>query len=248
MSIDASNLLAGIPASLRSELVEEYQQIVTNFYEGRWAPSELSAGRFCEVAYTIIRGRADGNYPSKGSKPSPFDGKCKALEQATNLERGLRILAARILPALYEIRNNRDVGHVGGDVNSNEMDAAFALGASSWVLSELVRVFHCVSTADATEAVRLISEIRTPAVWSTGDIRRVLKDGLTLEQQVLVLIASSGHCSFENLIAWTETSNNTYLKKKINKLHADRLIEASNMASITITPKAAVVVRDLLKS
>lgn len=173
MISSVGTLFAGLPDSLRDELLAEYQQIVTNFYEGRWGPSELSAGRFCEVAYSVIRGRADGVYPAHGAKPNPFDAKCRALENETSLERGLRLLAARILPALYEIRNNRDSGHVGGEVNSNEMDATYALAASSWILSELIRVFHNTTTEAAEEAVKQISELRTPAIWSNGEVRRV---------------------------------------------------------------------------
>lgn len=247
MNLSAASLFAGLPETLREELLAEYQQIVTNFYEGRWGPSELSAGRFCEVAYTIIRGRADGAYPSHGSKPSPFDAKCRSLEGESSLERGLRLLAARILPALYEIRNNRDSGHVGGEVSSNEMDATFALAASSWILAELVRVFHDTTTKAAEEAVRQLSELRTPIIWRSGEVRRILKEGLTLEEEILLLVASSGTCSTNELIRWTETSNPTYLRKILRKLHSNRLIEASDPNVIQITPKASFRVRTLLE-
>ncbi|QKG71885.1 hypothetical protein [Erythrobacter mangrovi] len=248
MTFNASSLLSGLPDTLRRELLDEYRQIVSNFYEGRWGPSELSAGRFCEVAYTIIRGRADGSYPAHGAKPHPFDGKCRALESETSLERGLRLLAARILPALYEIRNNRNVGHIGGEVSSNEMDATYALAASSWVLAELIRVFHVTTAEEAEHAVRQISELRTPVIWSSGEVRRVLKDGIKLEDELLLLIASAGNCSTEELIKWTETSNPTYLRKRLRELHKNRMIEASNMNAIHTTPKAAARVRNLLES
>lgn len=246
MTFVPSNLFSGLPDTLRDELLDEYRQIVSNYYEGRWGPSELSAGRFCEVAYTIIRGRADGSYPANGAKPSPFDAKCRALESETSLERGLRLLAARILPALYEIRNNRDVGHVGGEVDSNEMDATYALAATSWVLAELIRVFHATTVEEAEQAVRQISEIRTPVIWSNGDIRRVLKDGVKLEDELLLLIASAGSCSITDLVKWTETSNAAYLRKRLSELHKSRLIEASDPDAIHMLPKAAAKVRSLL--
>ena len=247
MTLAQANLFAGLPGTLRGELLEEYRHLVTDFYEGRWGPSELSAGRFCEVVYSIIRGRADGAYPSHGSKPTPFDAKCRALENETSLERGLRLLAARILPALYEIRNNRDSGHVGGEVNSNEMDATYAVAASGWILAELIRVFHDTTTEEAQIAVKQVSELRTPVIWSNGTVRRVLKDGLKLEEEVLLLIASAGVCSVTQLIAWTETSNPTYLRKVMSKLHDKRLIEASDPERVIATPKAASLIRNLLE-
>lgn len=247
MSLSTNALFSGLPDTLRDELLEEYQQLVTNYYEGRWGPSELSAGRFCEVAYSVIRGRADGAYPSHGSKPNPFDAKCRALESETSLERGLRLLAARILPALYEIRNNRDSGHVGGEVNSNEMDASYALSAASWVLAELIRVFHNTTTEIAQQAVKQVSELRTPAIWSNGEIRRVLKDSLKLEEEILLLTASAGTCTMGQLIQWTETSNPSYLRKVVRKLHDARLVEAADVERIQTTPKAAQTVRQLLE-
>ncbi|MEA1619783.1 hypothetical protein SOQ14_12740 [Erythrobacter sp. T5W1-R] len=247
MKIHAGSLFGEIPQSLRDELLGEYQQIVTNYYEGGWGASELSAGRFCEVAYTIIRGRADGSYPLKGAKPHPFDQKCRALETETRLERGLRLLAARILPALYEIRNNRDSGHVGAEVNSNQMDSSFALSASSWILGELIRVFHNTTTELAEEAVRQISEIRTPAIWTNGSVRRVLKDGLKLEEEILLLVASSGGCSISNLADWSGNANRSYILKILKKLHDNRLVEAADLDNIHSTPKAAAVVRELIE-
>ncbi|MEP1948181.1 MAG: hypothetical protein ABJJ20_15270, partial [Lentilitoribacter sp.] len=206
--MDFSRLLHGIPVGLRNELISEYLEIVSNFYEGRWKPSELSAGRFCEIAYSIIHGRAKGSYPDKAAKPNQFDSACRALENQTQLERGLRMLALKILPALYEVRNNRDVGHVGGEVNSNSMDASFAVSASGWILAELVRIFHNISAEEASRMVQKLTEIRTPIVWINGEIRRVLNTDLKVEDQVLLLLASSSaKVSFEDLVEWTETSN-----------------------------------------
>jgi len=62
-------LLGGIPGSLRNELVGVYNQIVRNFRESRWEPSELNGGKLCEVVYTILRGYVDNSFPTKAAKP-----------------------------------------------------------------------------------------------------------------------------------------------------------------------------------
>jgi len=59
------------------------------------------------------------------------------------------VLIPRLLPVLYEIRNNRGVGHVGGDVDPNHMDAEAVQAMASWVMAELVRIFHGVKTEEA---------------------------------------------------------------------------------------------------
>jgi len=69
------------------------------------------------------------------------------MEVHTRVPRSFQILIPRLLPALYEIRNNRGVGHVGGDVDPNYMDATMVVGAVKWIMGELTRVFHSVSVA-----------------------------------------------------------------------------------------------------
>ena len=119
--IDQKNLLGSIPEGLRNPLLDEYRGLCNAFNEGRWKLTALDAGRFCEVAYTIIDGMLSGNFATKPKKPGNFVKSCQDLEQKPPVavgDRSLRILIPRLLPALYEIRNNRNVGHVGGDVES----------------------------------------------------------------------------------------------------------------------------------
>lgn len=248
MTVAVEDLLSGLPITLRKELIDEYNGLVSNYFEGRWRPAELHAGRFCEVVYTVIAGRAAGNYPSNANKPPDFVKACKVLENSTSLERGLRVLATRILPGLYEIRNNRDVGHVGGDVDSNFMDSSYAISASSWLLAELIRVFHNLSVLEATRSVDNLTQLKTPAVWVDEDIRRVLNPTTKLSDQCLILIASAGSATnIYSLAKWTETKNKTYLKKVVSALHKRRLIEAADPEqTIKLLPGGAAAVRELL--
>src|SRR5690348_5088511 len=115
--------LGGLPSGLREELLGEFAKIVGNYAEGRWEPTELDGGRFAEAAYSVCEGLASGSMPLHAHKPKDMVGACRALEKAKNAPRSVRILIPRMLMALYEVRNNRGVGHVGGDVDSNHMDA-----------------------------------------------------------------------------------------------------------------------------
>src|SRR6266436_4912695 len=112
--LSRQNALASLPVGLREPLLKEYNSIVQNFFERRWSPSELSGGRLCEIVYTILEGKAKGSYASQPSKPRDLVAACRQLETHSNLPRSFQILLPRLLPALYEIRNNRNVGHVGG--------------------------------------------------------------------------------------------------------------------------------------
>src|ERR1044071_265256 len=108
-----THLLGSVPLVLEGELFEKFREIERNFREHRWEPAELNGGKLCEVAYCILRGHVDGNFPAKSSKPQNFYAACVEMENLpTALGRSVRIQLPRMLIALYEIRNNRNVGHV----------------------------------------------------------------------------------------------------------------------------------------
>jgi hypothetical protein len=178
VSIDPTKLLAAIPAGLRDPLLETYREIASNFAEHRWEPSELNGGKFCECSYWICQGFVIGTYAAAPSKPANMRNASRAIEDLPNSgksgDHSLRILIPRMLPALYDIRNNRGVGHVGGDVNPNLMDATAVYSMASWILAELVRVFHNVKTDEAQAAVNGLVERKTPLIWSAGTAKRVL--------------------------------------------------------------------------
>src|SRR5262249_11793590 len=113
-----------------------FREIAKNYAEHRWGPSELDGGKFCEIVYWVIAGAISGSFASSPSKPSNMVQACRDLEglpaSSTRVgDRSLRILIPRFLPAIYDIRNNRGVGHVGGDVNPNFLDATAVYGMTS---------------------------------------------------------------------------------------------------------------------
>lgn len=217
---------SAIPEGLRSALLEEYKDIVSNFAERRWSPAELSGGRFCEVVYTILEGFGAGNYATKPSKPNDFVSACRKLEQHKTGQRSFQILIPRLLPALYEVRNNRGVGHVGGDVDPNHMDATFVLSSANWIMGELVRVFHALNTSEAQAVVDKITDVRLPLIWEKGPVRRVLDASLSQKSQILVLLAGKiEEVKVKDLKLWLEVKNRAHFLKTLRELHKSRLLE-----------------------
>ncbi len=254
--IDQVSLLAGIPSTLRQELIERYREIARNYIEHRWEPAELNGGKFAEAAYSVVLGAVSGTYPQRAAKPSDFSGACRAIESmpanaALTGDRSLRVLIPRQLVALYEIRNNRGVGHVGGDVNPNAMDATAVFSISGWVLAELIRIFHGVSTADAQASVDALAERTVPLVWlvpGTG-IRRVLQVSMPMIDQTLLLLhVARGWVSQEELLQAVEYNKlSDYRAKVLKVLHGRRLIEYDEpKGRAHITPLGAKRVEEFL--
>ncbi|KAB2958504.1 MAG: hypothetical protein F9K13_13395 [Candidatus Methylomirabilis oxygeniifera] len=145
-----------------------------------------------------------------------------------------------MLVALYEIRNNRGVGHVGGDVDPNHMDAVCVLEMSKWILGELIRIFHDVSTEKATAAVDAIVERTLPIVWEVGGKFRVLEPQMSMKDKALVLLY---HCTAPvaeaNLIDWVEHSNASVFRRDVLRLaHRQRLLEYdADACTVQISPR-----------
>lgn len=228
MSGEFASLLSDLPESLRVELIESFMLIERNYREHRWEPSELNGGKLCEVVYSILKGYLDGAYPPSASKPSNMVEACRALENTpSSFPRSVRIQIPRMLLALYEIRNNRGVGHVGGDVDPNEMDATCVLQMAKWVLAELIRVFHDVSTSEAQAAVNALSERELTLVWEVGGKYRVLDTSLKASEQTMVLLYSrtDGMGEKELLDSVEYSSASNYRRDVLKKLHKKRWIE-----------------------
>jgi hypothetical protein len=251
MTIEPAKALASLPAGLRDPLLETYREIASNFAEHRWEPSELNRGKFCECVYWICHGYISATWAAKPSKPANMRDDCRAIEGTAASGkpggRSLRILIPRLLPPLYEIRNNRGVGHVGGDVDPNLMDATAVYSMASWILAELVRVFHNVKTTDAQETVDGLVERKTPLIWSPGTANRVLDTALSASDQTLLLLHQAlGWVAEADLVKSVEYSNvSVYRAKVLAKLHKARMIEFDRAASrAKISPKGGKYVEE----
>lgn len=239
--VTSHKALSGIPDGLRIPLLGEFKKIINNFMEHRWTASELSGGRFCEIVYTILDGHAKSVFASAPSKPSNFVDACRRLESNSGVPRSFQILIPRLLIALYEIRNNRNVGHVGGDVNPDFMDSSAVVSMASWILAEMVRVFHGISTEEAQKIVDNLAEKRLPLVWKSGEIRRVLNPKLPLKDQILLLLCScSAKVSVDLLYSWTGYKKRSYFNRLIRQLHDNRVVELyDSIGEIEILPPGA---------
>jgi prophage antirepressor-like protein len=98
---------------------------------------------------------------------------------------------------------------------------------ASWVMAEVVRIFHAVSTKEAQETVDALVERKTPFVWELdGGVKRVLDPSMNAKNQVLTLLyQSTGWLSATDLCGWVEYSNASVFRSKVlTPLHKKRLI------------------------
>lgn len=77
-----------------------------------------------------------------------------------------------------EIRRNLSLNSLALRNRRPEMLKMLAKGArSNWIMGELVRVYHNLTTAQAQRLVDALVEVRLPAVWTGDDgVKRVLHE------------------------------------------------------------------------
>jgi hypothetical protein len=240
-----------LPTKLRDDLLNAFALIIGNFAEGRWEPAELNGGKLCEAAYSICEGLASGTMPNRASKPQSMVHACQALEKTpgTDAPRSVRIQIPRMLVSLYEIRNNRNVGHVGGDVDPNHMDAVCVLEMSKWIVAELVRVLHQLPVDEAADLVDALVEREVPLVWKVGGKKRILDPKMSMKNKTLLLLHSSAiPVAEEEIFGWVEHSNaSVYRRDVLRRVHRAKLVEYdADAKTVALSPTGVAYVEQKL--
>jgi hypothetical protein len=237
----AAQLKTHLDSQLVDELVRTYKEIKDQFFLGHHEPSELNGGKFCEVVYRILE------YITAGGKFTPLGRHIPRLVEklwqlqgldASRYTETVRVHIPRVLVSVYEIRNKRGVGHVGGDVNPNLADSTYIAAGADWVMAEFLRLYYGCSLNEAQRIVDSLVQRKVSVVHDYGDVKRVLHPRTKYPDQVLLLLASAagGKLTEDELIEWTEHSNPTIFRRDVlGGLHKRRLLEWRN-GNCTISP------------
>lgn len=250
LRLDAA--LAPLPKDFRERLLKAYRGLKTAILEGRFDACGLRAGRFCEVVLRFLQHELTGTFVPFGTKVQNFKIAAEALENApaTKGPDGLRILIPRALLFLYTLRNKRGIGHEGGDVDANEIDAAAAVKIADWCMCEIIRVYHALSLEEAQALCDAVMARQVPQVWNVFGKKRVLNTSLSYGEQTLLLLYSAPDLAVpvEDLVAWTEHSNPTVFRRDVlSRLHKDRFIEWDQETQmVVIGPKGILRVEQSL--
>lgn len=253
MSIPSlQHTLEAVPSGLRDPLIAEFTQALDEYRAADWEKVGLKAGKFCEIAFCICEGHAKGKYAATPSKPKNFPQACRDIEQHNGSRgRSLCLQVPKVLAALYELRNNRAIGHVSADVSPNHMDAELFLRGMKWIMGEFVRNYSSLALADSHAVVEAVTARTFHMVWSNGDVRRILEPSKTASQKALILLYAEGSpVKVSQLQSWSEYKNPTDFKRKILKdLHKKALIhfnEAESTVEILPTGQSYVEKSGLL--
>jgi hypothetical protein len=247
-------VLSTLPGELREALTQALNEVRQNYIERRWEPSELNGGKMAEAIYRILEWHASStsSYTPIGSQIKDFGKAVRRFENQASMPDSVRFHIPNALIFLYTVRNKRGVGHLGNEVNPNQMDSEAVLSMSNWVTAELVRLLHSVTIEEAQQAVEELLEKRNPLVWEVADVRRVLNPAMSHTERVLVLLHSSHPrpVAESDLFEWCEYSSaSSFRSQVLKKAHKERLIEYDTVRQLVyISPTGIKRAEQLLLS
>lgn len=248
--LSLEDALSTIPAVLRKRLVKNYSTLKKQSNRSEHDTIGHQSGKLAEVLLRILQNILTGTHLPLSTRIDNFKIECETLEQTpkTAGPEGLRVLMPRALNFLYTLRNKRDFGHAGGEVDANEIDALTAMRVADWCMCELIRVCHDLPLEDAQLLCDAIAERSLPAIWNVLGRKRVLDTSLSYRDQTLLLLYSDIETGVptEDLLEWTDHSNRAnYRRDVLAKLHRARLIEWDRETEMTvISPTGTIEVEN----
>jgi len=231
--------LSGISISLKKRLIQSYSELKRAAISGENDLVGLRGGKFCELMLRALQELATGSYIPLGQKLGNFNFECEALGKLPkeSSHESVRVTIPRALSFIYTLRNKRDIGHVGGDVDANKIDAAAIVRLSDWCVCELVRLLHGIPLEDAQVLCDALAEKRLPKIWDVAGKKRVLDTSLSHKDKTLLLLYTQTDVGvpIEDLFEWTEhTHFSNYRRDVLSGLHSRRLIEWDRDTDIAI--------------
>lgn len=223
--VEAGLRQSGVPDAIAEALLEAHFELKEAFFFGKFRPSELEAGRFTEAAIRVVQHLAKGQHSPLSKPLPPFDDVVKELERLPGtIHDSLRIHIPRTLWAVYGVRNRRNVGHIGGDVNPNRPDANFVMTCCDWVLAELVRLtFKCL-LAEAQAIVDGLVELRLPVIQEINGFPKLLDTSFSVPQRILAQLYRRGSlgASVEELREWLKKVKGPAFSMALVRLEHDK--------------------------
>lgn len=249
LKIIEEDLAKQYPLDIVKILLSTYSEIKINYYLNKFEPAELNGGKFCEAAIRLLEYETKNSYTPFGT-PINMQSKLSEIGKCTNVNDSVRLHIPRVIIGIYNIRNRRGVGHVGGDVNPNNSDSLFILAASDWIMSEIIRLHYNSTLDEAQQIVDNLVQRRLLIVCDVQDKKRVLNHKLPYRDKALLILATIPKNGIDDrtLCDWVEHSNISVFRRDVLRpLHKNKFIEY-NQPNCIILPPGLIYVEERIQT
>lgn len=218
--IEKGWLAAGIPAVLAQETIQTYAEAKRRYFLGDFMPNAIEGGRFTEAVLRIMQWDAFQAFTPLGDSKFKAELVIRQLEPQTSASDSVRFHIPRSLRVIYDIRNKRDTGHLSDGIDPNVQDATLVVSVMDWVMSELVRLHHRISPAEAQALIGELTTRELPMIEVFNGRPRILAT-LRASDHVLVLLYWAGKdgATLARLVTWVPPGMQANLRRTVRQLH-----------------------------
>ena len=155
------DISSGIDSTIASDLVEAYEELVSQHRSGNLEVALVKAGRFVENTLRAIE------YVRTSvvlSEIKSVRATICQIENDTALPESLRLLVPRVVSGMmYDLRSKRDAVHVK-EIDPRRIDTFLCISAASWVMAELLRLYHSSDEAAVARCMLALSRTSIPYI------------------------------------------------------------------------------------
>lgn len=228
----------------------EYNKMRLAYASNDPESAALHGGKFCEHIgnlLLIIFGTTAKDRPELGEILNEIE-KISGGQAVQNFDISIRLTIPRMLRAAYELRSRRNFLHVNKDINVNLIDSSTLLKICSWILAELIRLYH---TGDMKAAGELIDAAITgdlPFIDEFHGKRIVFGKDISVAGRVLVLLASlKVEFKVDTLCEWLLPYEKNHVLTALRQLRERGLIHYDT-EYVKITPLGLIEAEDVIKN
>ncbi len=216
----------GLPSDAVDEVLASYVEAKRRYHLGDHRPQEVEGGRFSEAVFRVLQHATGQTVTPIGKTLPSVDRLLESLERSSGPD-SIRLHIPRTLKLIYDIRNKRDVAHLGDGIDPNLQDATLVTGNMDWTLAELVRLFHGVSADRAQQIIENLVTKEVPAVEEIDGQPVILADLQPRDQALLLLYrAGARGATLDELADALRAGRKDHLKARLDRLDKDKLVLA----------------------
>jgi hypothetical protein len=225
-------------------LLDAYEELIAKHRGGDLEGALTKAGRFVEHALRLIEGKRTGTVPPEIKSVATT---INVLQNETSLPEPLRLLIPRALYGMiYNIRSKRDAVHVK-EIDPRGIDVAMAVSAASWVIAELLRMYHVSDERIVNQRMLALTRTAIPFIEALDGetfVNRKVKPAIEL----LLLLAQAGPNGMTRRILGTSAKCSApAVTKGIQFLEDERFVHQSASGSYFITSTGEVHLAEQLQ-
>lgn len=217
----------GWPKPLVDEVLASFAEAKRRFHRRDLRPQAVEGGRFSEGVMRLMQFEATGIHEPLDSRNFNVGRAITQLENTVSATDAVRFHIPRAVRLIYDIRNNRDTGHLRDGIDPNLQDATLVVTCMDWILAEMVRIAHNVS---ADEAQKIIANLVTKEVPLIEEFegRPVVSKDLPRKEHVLVILYWAGsEATRSDLRKWLPANVAKYLAQFLADLEKDHLVHTT---------------------